>query len=214
MDYTPHLFWVWFLQFLGGRPAMISGATAAVAVVISPLVKTHGIDYVFATVVLAGLIQLVAGFLKLGKFMRLIPTPAILGFMNGIGILIFMAQINQFKDATGNWLTDVPLYTYFGLVSLTIAIIWLLPKFTRVVPASLFAILVTFSVVYFLDIETKTVGNITGGFPQLHIPDVPFNIETLKTIFPYAFIFAGVGLIQSLLSLNILDEITRLVFAI
>lgn len=193
----------------GGRPAMISGATAAVAVVLAPLVKTHGIEYVFATVVLAGLIQLFAGFLKLGKFMRLIPTPAILGFMNGIGILIFMAQINQFKDVTGNWLTDMPLFTYFGLVSLTIAIIWLLPKFTRVVPASLLAILVTFSVVYFLDIETKTVGDITGGFPQLHIPDVPFNIETLKIIFPFAFIFAGVGLIQSLLSLNILDEITQ-----
>ena len=193
----------------GGRPAMISGATAAVAVVIAPLVTSHGIDYVFATVVLAGVIQLTAGLLKLGKFMRLVPTPAILGFMNGIGILIFMAQVNQFKDASGNWLTGSPLYIYFGLVVLTIAIIWFLPKLTKAVPASLVAILTIFAVVYFAGIHTKTVGNIAGGFPQLHIPDVPFNFETLKIIAPYAFIFAGVGLIQSLLSLNILDEITQ-----
>jgi SulP family sulfate permease len=188
---------------------MISGATAAVAVVIAPLVKSHGVDYVFATIVLAGFIQLLAGFLKLGKFMRLVPTPAILGFMNGIGILIFMAQVNQFKDASGNWLIGSPLYIYFGLVMLSIAIIWFLPKLTKAVPASLVAILVTFAVAYFLKLDTKTVGNIAGGFPQLHIPNVPFSFETLQVIFPYAVIFAGVGLIQSLLSLNILDEITQ-----
>lgn len=196
-------------SIFGGRPAMISGATAAVAVVIAPLVKSHGVDYVFATVVLAGVIQLLAGILKLGKFMRLVPTPAILGFMNGIGILIFMAQVNQFKDVSGNWLTDTPLYIYFGLVLLTIAIIWFLPKLTKAVPASLVAILVTFAVAYFLKLDTKTVGNIAGGFPQIHIPNVPFSFETLQIIFPYAVIFAGVGLIQSLLSLNILDEITQ-----
>ena len=196
-------------SIFGGRPAMISGATAAVAVVIAPLVKSHGVDYVFATVVLAGAIQLLAGFLKLGKFMRLVPTPAILGFMNGIGILIFMAQVNQFKDASGNWLTGSPLYIYFGLVLLTIAIIWFLPKLTKSVPASLVAILTVFAVSYFAGIDTKTVGNIAGGFPQLHIPNVPFSFETLQVIFPYAVIFAGVGLIQSLLSLNILDEITQ-----
>ncbi len=193
----------------GGRPAMISGATAAVAVVIAPLVKSHGVDYVFATVVLAGVIQLVAGFLKLGKFMRLVPTPAILGFMNGIGILIFLAQVNQFKDETGNWLIGSPLYIYFGLVVLTIAIIWFLPKLTKAVPASLAAIVTVFAIAYFTGLDTKTVGNIAGGFPQLHIPNVPFSFETLQVIFPYAVIFAGVGLIQSLLSLNILDEITQ-----
>ena len=193
----------------GGRPAMISGATAAVAVVIAPLVKSHGVDYVFATVILAGFIQLFAGFFKLGKFMRLVPTPAILGFMNGIGILIFMAQVNQFKDITGNWLTGLPLYTYFGLVVLTIAIIWFLPKLTKAVPASLVAILTVFAVSYFARIDTKTVGDIAGGFPQLHIPNIPFSFETLQIIFPYAVIFAGVGLIQSLLSLNIIDEITQ-----
>lgn len=194
---------------LGGRPAMISGATAAVAVVIAPLVKLHGVDYVFATVILAGIIQFIAGFLKLGKFMRLVPQPAILGFMNGIGILIFMSQVNQFKDANGDWLTGTPFYTYLGLVLLTIAIIVLLPKLTKIIPSSLAAILAVFGVVLALAIDTKTVGNIAGGFPQLHIPNVPFSFETLQIIAPYAFIFAGVGLIQSLLSLNIIDEITQ-----
>ncbi len=196
-------------SIFGGRPAMISGATAAVAVVIAPLVKTHGIDYVFATVVLAGLIQVMAGIFKLGKLMRLVPTPAILGFMNGIGILIFMAQVNQFKDGVGNWFTGSTLLIYFSLVLLTIVIIWFLPKLTKAIPASLVAILTVFAVTYFLDIETKTVGNIEGGFPKLHLPIVPFTLETLQIIFPYAVIFAGVGLIQSLLSLNILDEITQ-----
>lgn len=120
-----------------------------------------------------------------------------------------MAQVNQFKDASGNWLTDLPLYIYLGLVLLTIVIIWFLPKLTKAVPASLVAILVTFAVAYFLKLDTKTVGNIAGRFPQLHIPNVPFSFETLQVIFPYAVIFAGVGLIQSLLSLNILDEITQ-----
>lgn len=196
-------------SIFGGRPAMISGATAAVAVVIAPLVKTHGIDYVFATVILAGIIQIIVGLLKLGKFMRLVPTPAILGFMNGIGILIFMAQVNQFKDGFGNWLTGIPLFIYFGLVILTIAIIVLLPKLTKAIPASLVAILTVFAITYFVGIETKTVGNIAGGFPKLYLPNVPFTFETLQVIFPYAVIFAGVGLIQSLLSLNILDEITQ-----
>lgn len=193
----------------GGRPAMISGATAAVAVVIAPLVNLHGIDYVFATVILAGIIQMITGFLKLGKFMRLVPQPAILGFMNGIGILIFISQINQFKDATGNWYTGSELYTYLGLVIATILIIVLLPKLTKVVPSSLVAILTVFGIVVAFGITTKTVGNIAGGFPQFHIPNVPLSFETLKIIAPYAFVFAGVGLVQSLLSLNILDEITQ-----
>lgn len=193
----------------GGRPAMISGATAAVAVVIAPLVTSHGIEYVFATVVLAGLIQLAAGLLKLGKFMRLVPTPAILGFMNGIGILIFWAQVNQFKDSSGNWLTGSPLYIYMSLVLVTIAIIYFLPKFSKAVPASLAAILSVFAIVYVSGIDTRSVGNIAGGFPKFHVPDVPINFETLQIIFPYAVIFAGVGLIQSLLSLNIIDEITQ-----
>ncbi|MCF8253487.1 MAG: SulP family inorganic anion transporter [Bacteroidia bacterium] len=196
-------------SIFGGRPAMISGATAAVAVVIAPLVKSHGVDYVFATVILAGIFQLIAGFARLGKFMRLVPIPAILGFMNGIGILIFLAQVNQFKDASGNWLSGSPFFIYLGLVVLTILIIWFLPKLTKAVPSSLVAILTVFAIVFFAGIETKTVGAIAGGFPKIHIPTVPFSFETLQVIFPYAVIFAGVGLIQSLLSLTILDEITQ-----
>lgn len=196
-------------SLFGGRPAMISGATAAVAVVIAPLVKSHGVDYVFATVVLAGLIQLSVGFLKLGKFMRLVPTPAILGFMNGIGILIFMAQINQFKDVSGNWLQGSALFVYLGLVMLCIFIILFLPKISKAIPASLVAILTVFALVFFMGIETKTVGSIAGEFPKLHVPNVPFSLETLGIIFPYALVFAGVGLIQSLLSLNIIDEMTQ-----
>lgn len=196
-------------SIFGGRPAMISGATAAVAVVIAPLVNLHGTDYVFATVILAGIIQMVVGFLRLGKFMRLVPQPAILGFMNGIGILIFISQVNQFKDASGNWYNGAELYTYLGLVVTTILIIVLLPKLTKVVPSSLVAILTVFGIVVAIGINTKTIGNIAGGFPQFHFPNVPFTFETLKIIAPYAFIFAGVGLVQSLLSLNIIDEITQ-----
>jgi sulfate permease, SulP family len=196
-------------SIFGGRPAMISGATAAVAVVIAPLVHSHGADYVFAAVILAGFIQMLVGFLKLGKFMRLVPQPAILGFMNGIGILIFMAQVNTFKDDSGKWLSGSAFYIYLTLVLLTIAIVWLLPKLTKIVPSSLVAILVVFAIAFFFNIDTKTVGDIAGGFPMLHIPNVPFNLETLKVFAPYAVVFAGVGLIQSLLSLNIIDEITQ-----
>ena len=196
-------------SIFGGRPAMISGATAAVAVVIAPLAKSYGVEYVYAAVMLAGVIQLIAGLLRLGKFMRLVPQPAILGFMNGIGILIFLAQVNQFKAADGSWLVGSDFYIYLGLVILTIAIIWGLPKLTKAIPSSLVAILVVFALVVLFDIDTKTVGNIAGGFPQFHIPQLPINFEMLRVIAPYAFVFAGVGLIQSLLSLNIIDEITQ-----
>ncbi|MDZ4148729.1 MAG: SulP family inorganic anion transporter [Flavobacteriaceae bacterium] len=197
---------------IGGRPGMISGATGAVAVVIVVLAKTHGVEYVFATVVLAGLIQMTAGFLKLGKLIRLVPHPVIFGFVNGLAIIIFMSQLNQFKDASGHWLTGTSLYILLGLVLLTMLIIWGLPKLTKALPASLVAILVVFGIVAFFGLETKTVGDIAsirGGFPPFHIPSVPFNLETLKLIFPYAAIVAGVGLIESLLTLNIIDEITE-----
>ncbi len=196
----------------GGRPGMISGATGAVAVVIVALAKTHGVEYVFAAVVLAGLIQVTAGLLKLGKLMRLVPHPVIYGFVNGLAIIIFMSQLDQFKDSTGTWLTGQALYVILGLVILTMAIIWVLPKITRVFPASLAAILVVFALVAAVGIDTKTVGDIasiSGGFPPFHIPEVPFAFETLTIIFPYALIVAGVGLIESLLTLNIIDEITE-----
>lgn len=189
-------------SILGGRPGMISGATGAIAVVIVTLAKSHGVEYVFATVILAGLIQMVAGFMKLGKLIRLVPHPVIFGFVNGLAIIIFMSQLDQFKDASGHWLTGSSLYLLLALVGLTMLIIWGLPRITRAIPASLTAILVVFGLVYFLKLDTKTVGDlasIKGGFPPFHIPQVPFDLKTLEIIFPYAVIVAGVGLIESLL---------------
>lgn len=203
-------------SIFGGRPGMISGATGAVAVVIVALAKTHGIEYVFAAVVLAGIIQMAAGFLRLGKFIRLVPHPVMYGFVNGLAIVIFMSQIDQFKtkgaDGVMQWLTGTPLLIMSGLVLLTMLIIWGLPKITKVIPASLAAILTIFALVVGFNIDTTTVGDIAsiqGGFPPFHIPAIPFNIETLQIIFPYALIVAGVGLIESLLTLNLIDEITE-----
>ncbi|MBW4970552.1 SulP family inorganic anion transporter [Croceibacter atlanticus] len=199
-------------SIFGGRPGMISGATGAVAVVIVSLVQSHGVEYVFATVVLAGLIQVLAGVFKLGKLMRLVPHPVIFGFVNGLAIIIFMSQLTQFKDASGDWLTGTSLYVLLGLVLLTMLIIWGLPKLSKAIPAALVAILVVFGLVVVFGLDTRTIGDIAsieGGFPPFHLPAVPFNIETLAIIFPYAAVVSGVGLIESLLTLNIVDEITE-----
>ena len=176
-------------SIFGGRPGMISGATGAVAVVLVALAKTHGVEYIFATVVLAGIFQMSAGFLRLGKLIRLVPHPVIFGFVNGLAIIIFMSQLAQFKDANGHWLTGTSLYILLGLVLLTMLIIWGLPKLTKVVPASLTAILVVFGIVFFFGVDTKTVGDIAsiqGGFPPFHIPKVPFDLESIILILPYA----------------------------
>ncbi|MGQ7870761.1 SulP family inorganic anion transporter [Sunxiuqinia sp. sy24] len=199
-------------SILGGRPGMISGATGAVAVVIAALAISHGPEYIFATVILAGLLQVLAGVLKLGKLMRLVPHPVIFGFVNGLAIIIFTAQLAQFKDGSGSWLTGQPLYILLGLVLLTMLIIWGLPKITKAIPASLTAILVIFGLVSYLGIDTRTVGDIAsinGGFPPFHIPTIPLTMESIMLIFPYAAVMAGVGLIESLLTLNIVDEITE-----
>lgn len=199
-------------SILGGRPGMISGATGAVAVVLVTLAASHGVEYIFATVILAGILQISAGTLRLGKLMRLVPHPVIFGFVNGLAIIIFMSQLDQFKSNDGSWLTGSTLYILLGFVLLTMLIIWGLPKLTKAVPASLTAILVVFGLVSVLNIDTKTVGDIAaikGGFPPFHIPSIPFTLETLQIIFPYAAIVAGVGLIESLLTLNIIDEITE-----
>jgi SulP family sulfate permease len=199
-------------SIFGGRPGMISGATGAVAVVLVSLSLDYGVEYIFAAVILAGILQAAAGLLKLGKLMRLVPHPVIFGFVNGLAIIIFMSQLDQFKDASGAWLTGANLFIILGLVILTMLIIWLLPKLTRAVPASLVAILVVFAIVYFGDITTSTVGDlasIKGGFPPFHIPDFPFTLEAFLVILPYSAIIAGVGLIESLLTLNIVDEITE-----
>lgn len=196
---------------LGGRPGMISGATGAIAVVIASLALLEGPEYIFATVILAGIIQLAAGFLKLGKLMRLVPQPVIFGFVNGLAIIIGGSQISQFKDESGDWLTGDSLGIFVGLTLISMAIIAFLPKLTKKVPGGLTAIAVVFGLVTLLGLDTKTVGDlasIKGGFPPFHIPVVPFTLETLTIIFPYAAIVAGVGLIESLLTLNILDEIT------
>ena len=200
----------------GGRPGMISGATGAVAVVIVALSISHGPEYIFATVILAGILQILAGILRLGKLIRLVPQSVIFGFVNGLAIIIFMSQLDQFKSVNEAgelvWMTGGPLYILIGLVLTTMLIIWSLPKLTKAIPAPLVAILVIFGIVVFFAIDTKTVGDIAsinGGFPPFHIPMVPFTWESIALIFPYAAIMAGVGLIESLLTLNIVDEITE-----
>lgn len=202
-------------SILGGRPGMISGATGALAVVMVSLVSNHGVEYLFATVVLMGIIQVVMGLLKLGKFIRLVPEPVILGFVNGLAIVIFLAQLNQLKvtNTAGElvWMQGSELLIMIGLILLTMAIITFLPKLTKAIPSSLAGILTVSFLVIFVDIPTKSVGDlasIKGGFPQFSIPDVPMNLETLKIIFPYSLILACIGLIESLLTLTLIDEIT------
>lgn len=194
---------------------MISGATGALAVVMSSLVIQHGVEYLFATVVLMGVFQVLSGILKLGRFIRLIPHPVMLGFVNGLAIVIFLAQLGQFKapDPSGVlvWMEGTTLYIMLFLVALTMGIIYLLPKLTKAVPAPLAAILVVFGITQFFNIETRSVGDmasIAGGLPMFHIPDVPLTWETLRIILPYSVTLAGIGLIESLLTLSLVDEIT------
>ena len=198
-------------SIFGGRPGMISGATGAVAVVIIALAKSHGVEYIFGAVILAGILQMSAGFLRLGKFIRLVPHPVMFGFVNGLAIVIFLAQLDQFKSGD-EWLSGQALYLMLGFVLLTMFIIWGLPKLTKAIPSSLTAILVVAAITVGFQIDTKTVGDIAsiqGGFPPFHLPAIPFTLETLQIIFPYALIIAGVGLIESLLTLNLIDEITE-----
>lgn len=199
----------------GGRPGMISGATGALAVVMVSLVVRHGVEYLFATVVLMGILQMLFAAFKLGKFIRMVPHSVMLGFVNGLAIVIFMAQFGHFKvagpDGSSNWMSGHALYLMLGLTVLTMAIIYLLPKLTTAIPSSLAAILVVSGLVAGLGIETKTVGDmgsIAGGLPQFHTPQVPLNLETLYIIFPYALILAAIGLIETLLTLNLIDDIT------
>jgi len=200
----------------GGRPGMISGATGAVAVVVVSLVARHGVEYLFAAVVLMGIIQITIGLLRLGKFIRLVPHPVMFGFVNGLAIVIFMSQLDHFKitgpDKSTTWLSGMPLWTMLGFVLVTMVIIKFLPMLTKAVPASLAAIVSVSAVVIYFGIPTRTVGDIasiSGGLPQFHIPSVPLNLETLQIIFPYALIMALVGLIESLLTLAVIDEMTE-----
>lgn len=200
---------------LGGRPGMISGATGAIAVVIVSLVALHGVEYLFAAVVLMGIIQIVIGLLKLGKFIRLVPHPVIFGFLNGLAIVIFMSQFSQFKvkvDGVEQWMTGAPLFIMLGLVIFTMAIIHFLPKLTKAVPSSLVALLVVSCIVIFGGIQTHTVGDIAsiaGGLPQFHVPMVSLSWETFMIILPFSVIMALVGIIESLLTLSVIDEMTE-----
>lgn len=215
-------------SIFGGRPGMISGATGAVAVIFIGLIlelkrNFPGIEpevilnYVFATVIVAGTLQIAAGLLRLGKFIRLVPQPVMFGFVNGLAIIIFMAQFpNFYQKGTENLLPTVPFLIMLGLALLTMLIIWGLPKLTKAVPSSLVAIVVVSAIVIGFGVDTLTVAGIMnegetikGGFPPLFIPQIPLNLESFKIIFPYAAIVAGVGLIESLLTLNIIDEITE-----
>lgn len=200
---------------LGGRPGMISGATGAIAVVFAALVQSHGQEYLFAAVIIMGLLQIISGALKLGKFARIIPHPVMLGFVNGLAIVIFLSQLEQFK-INGNWMVGNQLYLMIALVIATMLIILLLPKLTKAVPSTLVAIIIiTFATMGLskLGFQMQTVkdfakGGISGGLPLFHLPKVPFTFETLRIVFPYAFTAALVGLIESLLTLSLVDEIT------
>jgi len=214
---------------LGGRPGMISGATGALAVVIVSLVAQHGLEYLFATVVLMGAIQIGVGLMRWGKFIRLVPHPVMLGFVNGLAIVIFLAQLGQFKIADaeggsesvaaahgvpgGEWMTGPDLYLMLALTALTMAVIQFAPKaVSRIVPAPLLGILVVSFIVIGLGLDVRTVGDlasIEGGLPGFHIPMVPMTFETLEIILPYALILAAIGLIESLLTLNLVGDLTN-----
>lgn len=201
---------------LGGRPGLISGATGATAVVIVGLVVNHGVQYLLAALILMGLIQIAVGAFKLGKFIRIVPYPVFLGFVNGLAIVIFLAQLGHFqeKDAAGTvqWITGMPLVIMIGLIIVTMLIAHFLPKLTRAVPAALVAVVVTSVAVILLGIHTKTVGDlssIAGGLPHFAIPDFPLTLDAFLIVLPYSFVLAGVGLIESLLTLQLVDDITE-----
>lgn len=196
----------------GGRPGMISGATGALAVVMVSLVVTHGVQYLFATVILMGILQIFAGIFRLGKFIRMVPHPVMLGFVNGLAIVIFLAQLTQFKDTSGAWITGNTLFLMLGLTGLTMAIIWGGGKFIKAIPAPLLGIFIVSAIAISFDLDVSRVGDlasIKGSLPVFHIPDVPLTLETLKIIFPYSLILAAIGLIESLLTLNLVAEITE-----
>ncbi len=214
-------------SLVGGRPGMISGATGATAVVMVSLVAAHGVQYLFAAVLLAGILQIIAGLCRLGKYIRMVPHPVMLGFVNGLAIVIFLAQLGQFfvKNDVGERVVmqGEMLYLMIGLIALTMAIIHFLPKLTKAVPSSLVAIIVVTGLVHGLDLEARTVidfvrdmlpadkaasASLEGSLPTFAIPAVPFTLETLKIILPTALILAAVGLIESLLTLTLIDEIT------
>jgi SulP family sulfate permease len=199
----------------GGRTGMISGATGAVAVVIVALVVQHGVQYLFAAIILMGALQILFGLARLGKFIRMVPHPVMLGFVNGLALVIFFAQFGHFKvigaGGAEHWMQGAQLYTMLGLAALTMAVIYVTPKITKAVPATLAGIVVVSLLTMLAGIPTKTVGDmssIAGSLPSFRVPEVPLNLDTLRIVFPYSLVLAGVGLIESLLTLTLIDEIT------
>ncbi|MEP3116205.1 MAG: SulP family inorganic anion transporter [Nisaea sp.] len=201
---------------IGGRPGMISGATGALAVVMVDLVIRHGVEYLFATVVLMGLLQIVAGVMRWGKFIRMVPHPVMLGFVNGLAIVIFLAQLGQFKvktpDGDLTWMTGEPLYLMLGFTALTMALIYVVPRITKFIPAPLAAVGIVSLIVIGFNLDLPRVGDlasIQGGLPTFHIPMVPLSLEMLQIILPYSLILAAIGLIESLLTLNVVADMTE-----
>jgi len=208
---------------IGGRPGMISGATGALAVVMVALVAQHSVEYLFATVVLMGILQIFAGVMQWGKFIRLVPHPVMLGFVNGLAIVIFLAQLTQFKvpgtmeigghgAVGGEWLSGTPLITMLGLVALTMGIIYIMPRVTKIIPAPLAGIGIVAAVVIGFGLDVPRVGDmasIKGGLPSFHFPRVELSWETFQIILPYSIILAAIGLIESLLTLNLVGEMTN-----
>ena len=200
----------------GGRPGMISGATGALAVVMVVLVKEHGVEYLFLTVILMGIIQMAVGALKQGRLIRMVPYPVMLGFVNGLAIVIFLAQLESFKvegpDGSQSWLPGSDLAIMLGLIGVTMTVIYLIPKITNKFPSALAGILVVSGIVIFGGVNTTLVGDISsisGGLPSFGVPNVPLNMETLMIILPHAFILAAIGLIESLLTVSLIDGITE-----
>ncbi|PVZ11297.1 MULTISPECIES: SulP family inorganic anion transporter [unclassified Pseudomonas] len=195
----------------GGRPGMISGAAGSMAVVIVALVVQHGVEYLLATTVLSGVLMLLFGALRLGKLVRMVPHPVMLGFVNGLAIIIALAQLEHFRSGE-HWLGGTALLTMLALVVLTMAVVWLLPRLTRAVPPALVAIVGVGVLTQLLHLPTKTLGDmahIAGGLPSFHLPQIPWTLETLRIILPYAVLMALVGLLETLLTFNLTDEITE-----
>lgn len=191
------------IALFGGRPGMISAATGAMALVMVSLVKVHGIEFMFAATILTGVMQFILGKFKIGQLVNFVPHSVVLGFINSLAILIFMAQIPHFVGES---------WVMFALVAGTLLIIYLLPRITTSVPSPLVAIIIITIISVYTGAEVRTVGdmgNITRALPIFHLPSVPLTFETLKIILPYSFTLTVVGLLESLLTANIVDEMTE-----
>ena len=195
----------------GGRPGMVSGAAGSMAVVIVALVIEHGAQYLLATVLLSGLLMVLFGVLRLGKLIRMVPHPVMLGFVNGLAIVIALAQLEHFR-VDGQWMTGPGLYWMLGLVAATMLIVYLLPRLTKAIPSALAAILTLGAATWFFALPTHTLGDmapVAGGLPRIALPEIPWTLDTLRIIAPYAVLMALVGLLETLLTLNLTDEITQ-----